>query len=198
MSEVSIANLALVSHLGCNKITNLDDESTEAIVMRASFDHCRDTLLEEGMWGFANKRDIWTPLSDEPVWGFSFAYQIPSTTIRMLTVSNNETNKSFFWKLEGDQILCDAEQVFVKYTVRVTNTNLFTTGFSNALALYLAYYNCIGLTENRAMKEELYREYNNALDDARTNDGMQGKAEKIRSNVLIDARRGGRSLTGLR
>jgi len=48
------------------------------------------------------------------------------------------------------------------------------------------------------MKEELYREYNNALDDARTNDGMQGKAEKIRSNVLIDARRGGRALTGLR
>lgn len=196
MSETSIANLACVSHLGCNKITNLDDDQTEAIVMKGSFDHCRDSLLEEGMWGFANRRDIWTPTTDTPSWGFTFSYLIPSEVIRILTVTDAPNRIDFKWELAGDRILCDAQSIFVKYTTRVTNTNLFTTGFTNALAVYLAYYNCIVLTENKGMKDTLFGEYNDALDNARTNDGMQGVAERIRSNALINVRNGGRPILG--
>ncbi len=195
MSETSIANLACVSHLGCNRITNLDDEQTEAIVMKSSFDHCRDALLEEGMWGFANRYDEWTPTTDDAGWRWEFSYLIPSEVIRILIVTDSPNKTNFQWELAGDRILCNSDSVLVKYTQRVTNTNLFTTGFENALALYLAYYNCIALTENKGMKDGLFGEYNTALDDARTNDGMQGVAERIRSNALISVRSGARSIS---
>jgi len=196
MSETAIANLASVSHLGCNVITNIGDNQTEAIVMKASFDHCRDTLLEEGMWGFASRYDEWTPTADDAGWKWSFSYVIPSTSIRVLEVTDAPNRIDFRWELVGDRILCDAESIFVKYTERVTNTNLFTTGFTNALALYLAYYNCISLTESQKMKDRLFGEYNTALDDARTNDGMQGVPERIRSNALINVRSGARVIPG--
>ena len=191
MSETSIANLASVSHLGCNKITNLDDEQTEAIVMKASFNHCRDTVLEEGAWRFANKRATWSPLSSTDNWAFSHAYLIPSEVIRIIRATDSPNKTGFKWEIGGDKLFCDADVLYVQYTKQVTNTNFFTNGFTNALALYLAYYNCMALTENKGMKDGLFAEYNKALDDARTNDGMQGVAEQIRSTSTIDVRRGG-------
>jgi hypothetical protein len=190
MSETSIANLASVSHLGCNKITNLDDEQTEAIVMKASFAHCRDTVLEEGAWRFANTRDQWVPLSSTDNWAFTYAYSIPSEVIRIIRATDSPKKTSFVWEIGGDKVFCDSSTLYVQYTKRITNTNQFTNGFTNALALYLAYYNCMALTENQGMKDRLFAEYNKALDDARTNDGMQGVAEQINSTSTIDVRRG--------
>jgi hypothetical protein len=191
MSETSIANLASVSHLGCNKITNLDDEQTEAIAMKGSFAHCRDTVLEEGAWRFANKRDQWVPLASTDNWAFSYAYQIPSEVIRIIRATDSPQKTGFVWEIGEDKLYCDSATLYVQYTKQTTNTNLFSNGFTNALALYLAYYNCMALTESKSMKDTLLGEYQKAIDDARTNDGMQGIAEQIRSTQTIDVRYGG-------
>ena len=191
MSETAIANLASVSHLGCNKITNLDDNQTEAIVMKATFDHCRDVVLEEGAWRFANTREQWVPLATNDNWAFEYAYQIPSEVIRIIKATDSPKKTKFNWEIgSGRKVYCDSEVLYVQYTKRVTNTNEFTNGFVNALALYLAYYNCIALTENKGMKDSLLGEYQKAIDDARTNDGMQGVAEQINSTATIDVRYG--------
>lgn len=190
-SETDIANLALVPLLGCNRITNLGDEQTEAIVMQASFTHCRDTVLEDRAWTFATRREIWVPTSDTVPFGFTFSYLIPSAALKILTVSdktNGLIRSSFMWQREEDRIITDASQIYVRYMVRITNTNRFSSGFINALSLYLAWYTCIALTESRSLKDSLKDQYDEALIDASTADGMQGRKEKFVANSLIDVR----------
>ena len=190
-SETDIANLALVPLLGCNRITNLGDEQTEAIVMDASYAHCRDTVLEDRAWTFATRREIWTPTADEVPFGFTFSYLIPSTALKILTVSdrtNGLIRSSFMWQREEDRIITDASQIYVRYMVRITNTNRFSSGFINALSLYLAWYNCIALTESRTLKDSLRGQYEDALIDASTADGMQGRKEQFTANALIRVR----------
>ena len=190
-SETDIANLALVPLLGCNRITSLDDEQTESIVMKASFSHCRDTVLEDRAWTFATKRDIWIPTVDVVPFGYTYSYLIPSTALKVLTVSdkaNGFINDNFMWNREEDRILTDAEQIYVRYVTRVTNTDRFSSGYINALSLYLAWYNCIALTESRTLKDSLRAQYEDALIDASTADGMQGRKERFTSNSLINVR----------
>lgn len=190
-SETEIANLALVPLLGCNRITSLSDNQTEAIVMSASYSHCRDTVLEDRAWTFATNRVIWTPTADVVPFGFTYSYLIPTTVLKILDVSdraNGNVRSSFMWRREGDRILTNAEQIYVRVIEQVTNPNQFSTGFINTLALHLAWFNCIALTENNTLKESLERRYENALIDASTADGMQGRKEQIRANALLNAR----------
>jgi hypothetical protein len=193
-SETDIANLALVSLLGCNRITNLDDEQTEAIVMKASYDSCRDKVLETRAWTFATKRDIWIPTADEPAFGFTYSFLIPSEVLRILTCFDNarndnaQSNSTFKWQREGDRIITDALKVNVRYLERTENVNLFSSSFITCLSLYLAWFNCIALTENRALKDSLWAQYQEALDDAAASDGQQGRHEQITSNVLMRVR----------
>ena len=190
-SETEIANLALVPLLGCERITSLSDNQTEAVVMNASYSHCRNAVLEERAWTFAAGRAIWTPTADAVPFGYTYSYLIPTTVLKIFDVSersNGSTSSSFMWVREGDRILTNASQIYVRYLNEVTNTSIFSAGFINALSLYLAWYTCIALTESRTLKDGLRGEYENALIDAGTADGMQGRREKIRNNALLNAR----------
>jgi hypothetical protein len=194
-SETDIANLALVPLLGCNRITNLDDNQTEAIVMKASYTHCRDTVLEARAWTFATTRGIWIPTIDTIPFGFTYSYQIPSTVLKVLTVANagtgnvfSSSDSTFKWQREKDRVITDAESINVRYIEKITNTNQFSTGFVNALSLYLAWYNCVALTESTTLKSSLWAQYQDALFDAATADGQQGRKEQTHSTSLLRVR----------
>ena len=186
-SETDIINLALVPLLGCNRITNRNDDSTEAIVMNASYDYCRDTVLEDRAWTFATTRSVWTPTTDPiPFGNYNYSYIIPSTVLRVLTV--NPSMDSYDWVRERDRILARDETINVIYTERVENTNFFSSGFINCLSLYLAWYNCIALTESRSLKDSLWAQYQDALTDAASSDGQQGKSRQTTANALLRVR----------
>jgi hypothetical protein len=188
-SETEIANLASVSHLGCNRITNIGDNQTEAIVMQGSFAACRDAVLEDRAWSFATTREVWTPTADVPAFEFTYSYAIPTTVLKVLAlVDGRGTQVRYKWRKEKDRILTSQETINVRYIERVTNTNLFSAGFVNCLAIYLAWYNCIALTESRTMKADLWSYYNNALADAASADGQQGSTDKTTSNQLLAVR----------
>ena len=186
-SETDIANLALVPLLGCNKITNLNDNQTEAIVMKASYSYCRDAVLEDRAWTFATTRDVWIPTTDAvPFGNYAYSYLIPTTVLRVLTV--NPGMDSYDWVREKDRILARDETINVIYTEKVTNTNFFSSGFINCFSLYLAWYNCIALTESRALKDSLWAQYQSALTDAASSDGQQGKSRQTTANALLRVR----------
>lgn len=193
-SETDIINLALVPLLGCDPITNRTDNQTTAIVMNASYDYCRDKVLESRAWTFATEREVWVPTSDTVAFGFTYSYQIPSKVLRVLTCFDNarsdnaQSNSTFKWQREGDRVITDALKINVRFINKVENTNRFSASFIDAFSLYLAWYNCIALTENRALKDSLWAQYDNAIDDAASSDGQQGRKEQVVSNVLMRVR----------
>jgi hypothetical protein len=193
MSSVTdIVNLALVPLLGCKRVENIEDEQTEAIVMKAAYTYCRDAVMEERAWTFATSRATWTPTATEPPFGFSAEYLIPSTVMRVLAIETATGVKGKDWVVESNgtqTVLYGNDSVLnVTYLEKIDNTNRFTAGFVNCLAIYLAWFTCVGLTDNRSLQDALWVKYQNALTEAASSDGQQGKSRKTTSNALLRVR----------
>ena len=184
LSQVSIANQAL-GWLGANLITSIDDDSVEANLVKANWDPLRRAVLEAREWTFAVDRRILTPLVNEPPFGASNAFLIPSDALRILTVRNDAREDTSFnglhWVREGDRILCDSDKIHVRYLKDVEDVLLFSPAFAQALAARLAWDLAVPLTESGNKEQTMARKYEYALREAAATDGMQGRTRKLRA-----------------
>lgn len=188
-SEVSICNIA-VSWLGGNRITSLDDDTTEANLCKLNYDSSRDATLEERNWTFATGRSLPNKLSTEPVFGFSSAFQLPSDFIRVVQISTLETMKDEVtdWAKEGDQLLVDADTIYMRYVKRISDTTKYSAGFVQALAARIAADICVPLTHDKELFANYWQLYLNKIESAGAMDGMQGPNEQLRSRQLTNVR----------
>lgn len=193
-SIVDICNLAL-SHVGGGRIVSLSDSTEEAAQCQLHYAFARDKVLGEREWTFAVVRRELGKTASPPDFGYPFEFQIPSDSIRVLSCFDqshashpnlqNDTN----WAKEGNVIISDAERLWCKYIRRIEDPNLFTAGFIETVAVYLAHKICIPLTNNRGLSTELLNIYEAELAKAATADGMQGRTQQIRYSRLANARR---------
>jgi len=190
-SEVEICNLA-ISWVGGNLITSLGDDSKEAKVCTANYALLRDAMVESRDWTFAIQR-LDLPLSGtSPVNGYANAFQIPSTTLRILDVNSGLED----WRVEGDSIVTNDGTLKMRAVMQVTDPNLFSSLFIQAFASLLASNIAIPITQSLKLQQQYYQLYLAKLEEAVTNDGMQGKSRIIQSSWLQDARRGGAAFAG--
>lgn len=186
-SKVEIANLAL-SWLAVGPIISLDDDSNQAQLIKANYALTRDALLEEGYWTFATGRHVLAPLQEAPAYGYSHAFQVPSTTIAVRQVSSTPdfaNNSNIDFRVEGDRILCDYELIYIKTTELCDDENQMTPKFRRLLAANLAMDLAIPLTESNTREQQLAARYQAALEEALASDGLQGSPETINSSDII-------------
>tara|TARA_R110002124_G_C8974430_1_gene515618 strand:- start:5071 stop:5661 length:591 start_codon:yes stop_codon:yes gene_type:complete len=193
-SVIDIANIAL-SHVGGNRITSLNGPTEEAAQCQLHYGFARDKVLGEREWTFAIARRQLAKVSDAPAFGPPSQFQLPSDCIRVLRcyedgdyqypLENNTTN----WYKEGDKVVTDRQAIYCQYIRRVEDPNLYTAGFIEAVATYLAHKICIPLTANRGLSTELLQIHEEELTRAAVTDGLQGKHRVIRYSRLTSARR---------
>ncbi len=199
-NQVGIANLAL-SWLGQNQINDLDDSQTEAKVMKANFGPSRDKILADTAWTFALRREILSPISEEPAFGEGFKFLIPTDVLRVFRVYRPTGGGTFIgiqiqdsnfrnakWVKEGKYIIAREEIIWCHFIFRNTNTDQYPAPFVHAFAARLAADTCMTFTENRRMFEQMELMYQDKLADARYSDGSQGRTEIARSNRLTGPR----------
>ena len=191
-TKTSICNLA-VSWVAGNRITDVDlDNSKEAQICRDNYSDTLKAVLEERAWTFATKRYKWTPLAETPTWGYSKAFQIPSSVLVIKEVHQNSTlangANDIDWRREEDKILCDLEEIYVKVIVNITDENKFSGQFVQAVAARLAAIMAIPVAESRALQTDMWNLYDSFLGRAGSIDGMQGKNDRTRSNQFIRVR----------
>ncbi len=205
-TEVSICNQA-ISWLGGTLIISLDQDSTEAKLCKANYEHLRDLVLEAKDWTFATKRIQLAKLSTPPVYGFSAAFAIPSDNIRVLQCSPNPSLGTSStspgpsreslrigdelrteWQREGDEIVCDEDTLYCRYIAKITDPSKFSPGFVQALAARIAWDIANPLTRSNALEEKMEKKYKDAVDEGGTMDGLQGRSHKIRSDGLTRIR----------
>ena len=188
-SEVSICNLGL-SWLGGNLITSFEDDTTEAKLCSANYDFSRDSVLEERDWTFATGRIIPNKLADEPLFGFGAAFQLPPDFIRMVKISKlaSMEDEILDWYKELDQILVNAEVIYMRYVKRITDPTKFSPGFVQALAARIAADICVPLTNNPDLFAGQWQLYLNKLETGGAMDGLQGKNETLNSRHLTRIR----------
>jgi hypothetical protein len=87
-SPVGIVNLAL-GRIGAKIIASLSENSPNAIKANAVWEYCRDEVLQAKDWKFAKLRYEMQVSTTKPLYGYGFAYPLPSDFLRLVRPRQN-------------------------------------------------------------------------------------------------------------
>lgn len=182
-SVVEICNSAL-NKIGANTINSLSEDSQEARLCKAQFTRLRDALLRSHPWNFALHRAVLARLADPPAFDFAYQYQLPGDCLRLLQLQDPATR----FRIEGRQLLTDAEAARVLYIRRVTDPNRFDALFGEALATRLAAEIAFAVANSRSLGEEMLKLARDAIRDAKTRDAQEGTPAVVAGSSWLDSR----------
>ena len=166
-SVVDICNRAL-QKLGASRIVSLTENNVSARACNLAYEPVRDAELRAHTWNFAVKRVELAADATAPVYGYAYAYTLPSDCLRLLKNDHQENFYSSLWKLEGRKILTDESAPLpIRYVYRVTDTTIFDAIFTEMVASKMAYEMCEELTQSNAKKEAAAADYKSAMREAR-------------------------------
>lgn len=183
-SLVDVYNAAL-AHLGSEPITDPNDDSEAARVLRSRFDAIRDAVLRAHPWNCATARTTLPADATLPAWGFDYAYTIPTDCLRVLSVIDSRTD----WRVERGKILTDeTAPISIRYIVRETDPERWDALLAEAIAAKLAHACCYRLTNSRQGEEQVGDIYKALLAEARSINGQEGEPEDLYEGSYLSAR----------
>lgn len=189
VTDIEIVNLAL-SDCGVDPITAFDDATPAARQAKAKYVPIRDAVLEDREWTFAKSRLLLAEDPNVPVFGYAYAYIIPSNVIRVCRCYQGQGGTDVTppyvedWVREGWRILTgQAAPVYAEVILRVGEGS-FSPGMVLALAARLTSAFAIPLTENRQLAKDFMDNYATFLSDAAAMDGSQGRTQRLRPPAL--------------
>jgi hypothetical protein len=192
-SVVEICNSAL-NILGANNITALTEDSKNARLCNQRFTPLRDAVFREHTWNCLIKRIELARDTEAPTHEYSYQYQLPSDSIRVLSLggyhngssSNLDAGQKF--KVEGRKILTDEETVFLIYLARVTDPTQYDSLLIETIVARLAAELCYAITSSTSLANSLKADYQDKLRLARHADATEGTADVLDSSTYINAR----------
>ena len=182
VSTVDVVNVAL-RRVGASRITSLSENDASAVVANDLFDAIVDDLFRQHAWNFATKRAKLAQLVEEPTFEFDHAYTMPANWIRTISVHPNSAGAgTMFYREEqlDDKrvILTSADDVYLRYVARVTDPNLWSTDFRNAVSMILARDFAIPLGNSNTMHINFDKLSRSARARARSSDAMGSSPER--------------------
>ena len=189
-AKVDIFNLALM-RLGAMPVLSPDDVSKRGEALRSVYDLVRDVVLRDHPWNFATRRASLARLTEAPLFGFAYAYQLEDTVLRVLGLLSADSgiiDPTLAYAVEGRQLLTDQASASIKYIERITNPQLFDSRFCSALASRLASEVALQLTGSPGIKKQMMEEYHYELSAARSIDAQENPPEVYETNDWMDAR----------
>lgn len=166
-TDVEICNNALLA-LGANTISSLSETSTEAVACNTMWNRVRESLLRAHPWNFAIKRAECARLVSAPAFRYSYQYQLPSDTLRILTVYNDPD-----YKKEGSTILTNKDSCFIKYIKDSNTVSEWDASFIELMVLKLRMELAYKFTNSSREVEIAASLFKGALDEARAIDASE-------------------------
>ena len=172
LSKVEIANLPILD-LGGNAISSFTEGSKEANLVSAYWNAVRDEMLGKFNWSFAKK---WLSLAEDTGYDimrddYEYAYTLPSDYIRDVLSGTREIN----YVRKGTNILSNETPFNLEYIWRIEDTTLWPLYFDEVVAARLRSRLAIPLSKKGTKTTDWYQMYLLELDQAKTQDAMQGK-----------------------
>jgi hypothetical protein len=186
--------------LGEQDITSLEDDLNRARQMQINYIPARDATLEAHDWSFAIQRFIPPVNAVPPVYGATFAFDIPPNILRVIAVDNPKTtsNTDFTlpinsreqldWQFENRQIITNSEVIWVRGIRRVEQEGKFSPLFVEAFAARLAYMCALNLTASAEIQGNMKGIFDEYIQEAKSRDGLQGRSRRLRNRSLIKSR----------
>jgi hypothetical protein len=189
MADVTgICNSALAK-IGAARITSLAEGSKNASLCAELYDKCRDDLLRAHTWNFAVARTKLAREADAPAFGPAHAYGLPADWIRCVSAHGGADGRAVLvYRIEGDRLLSDAGQVYLRYIRRVEDANRMPADFREALACLLARELAVPLAQSGTLEEKLEARFRTRLRRARTTDGLEDQPEPLPLGAWAEVR----------
>jgi len=197
-SDAEICNLAL-SLLNQPPITDIDNPTTKTGELSARWYHQeRRATLRSHPWNFASKREILSPLSETPAFGYDNAFQLPSTFIRLVAIGDDQyiDTVKLNYQIEDGKLLTsdvfttDSDQLKIRYVYDITDVNQFDPLFVEVLAHNLAIRFHPQFSQSGVTKDELKKDLQVLTSMAFAVDGQDRPPTRFQRSKLIERRRG--------
>lgn len=112
-----------------------------------------------------------------PLFGWSFAFDLPADFLVVRTVNGHEANEedSVPYEIQGTQILLDCDTLELRYTFQEDDTTKWTQDFIAIFAALLASYVAQDITGPAGKAVELRQRYEQLVSKIKATDAQQGK-----------------------
>lgn len=178
-SAVQIANIALTTYIGAERIISMDDQSKEAFHCKLHFDDARQELLSEWTWSFATKRERLAKLAvnDKEEWESKFA--LPIGLMRLNWVNDPASAKEAILcrevydtprLVEGAFIFSDLDEASCEFVFDNEDVSSYPPKFTQAFAALLASKIALPLVETASKAQNALAAYVDYLDAAKVHD----------------------------
>ena len=190
VSPTDICNIAL-TWLSANTISDINGGSPEALICRANYDASRKIVLEDAEWTFAIRRVKLNMLAKSPDFGFENQFSLPTDFLRSINAYDRVVRNAptIIHVIEGNKLLTDREEVYLRYMFDLTDSNKFSGYFVHALAAQLASNIAMPLTANAELQMSMLTVYADKLERGATSDGLQGSREFLERSTMENSRR---------
>lgn len=185
-SAVELCATALLK-IGARPITDLADDSAEAACASRLYPLIRDALLSVHPWSFTLAQARLTPAAEAPIADYGQAFVLPDDHLRTISVGTGGRSRGLAYRMQGNRILSDADEIVLGYQRRVDESEL-PAFFVPLLVTRLAAEFCIPLTEGSSRAMDLYRLAEVELRTARLIDSQQATPQRFDDFTLIAAR----------
>ena len=161
ISKVAICNMAL-GELGAKEISSLTDGSTAAALCSRHYDQTVDEVLAMADWKCAMARKQLAASSETPDFEYDYQYPLPTNPyclrVRAMCLDDGSELEAD-WTREGDMLLTNQDECYIKYIKRVTDPMKFEPLLVTAIYLQLAIKFAPKLQKDTADKGRLIEEF---------------------------------------
>jgi len=189
-SVVNICNSAL-NLLGASTIAALTDDTKNARLCNQRYEPVRNRVFRSHAWNCLHKRVQLAQNSTAPVVEYTYAYALPSDSLRVLKIHNGTTDSiasSLDYKLEGRNIVTDEGTIYLIYIALDTDPNNYDTYLRESISHQLAADICYAITNNATLAKNYMARADERLREARFIDATENSLGTIEANEFTDAR----------
>ncbi len=179
-SDVGICNSALAKIGEVDFITSLTQNHKFAKLCNKFYAPIRLKLLRGHEWNFAIKRQKLAQSATTPISEFDFQYPFPAGWVRTVAVHSNDAGVGTLeYRLEAQKVLTNANEVWMEFVADVTDANIMTADFREALADDIASQLAIPIAQSRTLKVELREAAKSTLRRAKSSDAIENSPRQI-------------------
>lgn len=182
-SDINIVNNALIA-LGEKTILAVSATTKAGRLLLIMFDDKRDYLLRKYRWTFAAKRKNIAPDVETPSHQYAHQFTLPSDCLHFRSTYPD----TIAYRLEGNKILCDEDELDIEYTRRITDPNEMDVTFREAFSALLARELAIPICDSLRKYNKMDEAFEDKIADARFSDSIQDDLEAIQANDWLNER----------
>ena len=179
-SSISIASNALLL-LGSNPLSSFSEGTTQATLASNLYETSYLGLLTSHRWRFATKQARLARLSEKPLNGYEYAFQIPSDCIYVIKPSVGD------YEVYESLIHANATEILLDYTYKVEESAL-PPYFTQALEFLLAAKFAVPLAGSLDKADFYFKQYEAQLKRAKYADSSQRPSDIVDDSTFITER----------